>query len=465
MSNVTEDPFEESGERDPDEASERRVEREALPELPAPAPREPEGLPARGPVNLAALDPDSAKRQLRVPIRLAASVLPVVDPYDLEKLVGTTIDFLAARSQEGKGSGLALNELADRAKIGRGRIAERFADELVPIANLTVRGVYAQAPRRVFYEELGSRPAEVGRRHNGVGTDKLPGQNMSLRLVHHSLGSSDRHCQAACMPLTTGTRWDRHSPRFGETLPAWALNYQGAIPQAFAEHLARSLSDDEKARRALWKAIRSRRARFSDELTADRFKAALSNLVVVPMIPFGPPNSEHWDHADVLPPGRDEQTIECARKFSKRKFLLACGAPDEQHRQEFERAAAELSVGELPWMYELGIRSEYAVQYRWSPKRHELGRYIVGKGASLRIWRLVGVEDEDSFWRMVALVERQSQVVWTEDCLRRWESDCKPGMSKAHIPKSCAGVRALLTMANAGIVDALRRDGANCEFA
>lgn len=73
---------------------------------------------------------------------------------------------------------------------------------------------------------------------------------------------------------------------------------------------------------------------------------------------------------------------------------------------------------------------------------------------------MVGYDDDDeSFWRMLSLIERHTQVSWTYSCTLRWELDCMPGMQKAHIPENCAGVRALLTMANAGIADALRRLG------
>jgi hypothetical protein len=466
MSAAPEDPFNDPGE-DCDESSEdAKRDTESLPELPAPPPREPGGRPAQSPIDLADLDPANARRLVTDPIGSAAAMSPAIDRLDVEKMVGATIDLVVERAREGGDDGICLKELAERAKIGRGRIGERFGAELTPFANLAVRAIHAQADRPVFYEQLSSHSAKVGRRHNGVGTDKLPKQPNSLHLLNHSLGCSDRHCPVGSEPLATGTRWDRSSARFGVTLPGWAKECLGFVPNSFAEHLGRVLEEDQRARQAFGEALRDGRRAFTAELTPRRFGATFSPFVVVPAIRFGPPPVEYRDHADVHLPGRDEATVDRAAS-SGRRLLLACGTPGLDEREEFEAESARLTVGKLPSMYELGIRSEYAVEYRWSARRHELGRYVVGRGARLDLWRLVGVGEEEGeiFWQMLALVERLSQVAWTDACTKRWEDDCRPGLQKAHLPESCAGVRALLAIANAAIVDAVRREGAAAEFA
>jgi hypothetical protein len=447
-----------------DSAKDSKRNTGSLPELPAPPPRDPEGRPARGPIHLDDLDPAEAKLLVRDPIGLAAIMSPGVDRLDAEKMVGATIDLVVERARRRGKEGICLNELAERAKIGRGRIGERFGAGLSPFANLAIRGIHAQAGRRVFYEQLSAHSVEVGRRHNGIGTDKRPKLSNSLHLLTHSLGASDRHCPVASQPLSTGTRWDRSSSRFGASLPRWAADYRGAIPGTFAEHFGAMLEEDQKARFAFGQAVKDGCDAFTEDLTLRRFHATFSPFLVVPMIRFGPPEVEYRDHADVHLPGLDEATIERARR-SNRHVLLACGSPSSRERQDFESGSERLTAGKLPSMYELGIRTEYAVEYRWSAQRHELGRYIAGRGAELEIWRLVGVgKEEETFWRMLALVERLSQITWTDACTDRWEADCKPGMQKAHRPESCAGVRALLAIANAGIVDALRRAASGTEF-
>jgi hypothetical protein len=427
-----------------------------MPELPAPSSGRLENEPTQAPIDLSRLDVERAKLLLRAPIALGASVMPGVSRRDVVNLVEATIDRIVLRSAGGFEEGISVSELAERAAIGQGRIGERFDQQLPPFANLVVRAVHAQAKQRVFYEEVASHAAKVGRRHNGVGTDKLPGLPRSLHLLATNLGVSDRHCPAITEALTTGTRWERGGLRFGASLPAWADERLDELPGSFAEHLEQLLAIDHATRAAFVEAVREERAAFGNEITARRLMATFSPFLVVPPIPYGPPEVAYRNRAGVFLPGRDEATVQAA-VASGRYVVLACGEPSHAERLEFERGCEPLTVGRLPSMYELDIHKVHGVEYRWSPTGRQLGRYEAGSGASLKIWRFVRCPEEKHFWRMVSLVERQAQVGWTRRCTERWERDCRPGLQKAHLPESCAGVRALLAMANAGIVDALRR--------
>jgi hypothetical protein len=458
MSKERSDPFEraEGDSADLFGKAGRGSDADSLPELPAPPPRESGDEPARAPICLSDLEVEKAKLLLKGPIELAAALLPDVSGPEAQELVGATIDRVAARSRTDSDEGLSIAELAERAGIGQGRIGERFDVHLPVFANVVVRGVQAQGGHRVFYEELSSHAAKAGRRHNGVGTDKVPGGPNSLRMLAYSLGSSDRHCPVASEVLTTGTRWDRANPRYGTAFPRWAADYKGHIPSSFAEHLQVVLESDRLARAALVQALDEESGAFVGRLTPRRMLAAFSPFLVVPPISYGRPDLPYRSHREILLPGRDEATVQLVLS-ARRHAVLACGEPTIDERLEFEDGSEGLIVGQLPSMYQLDIHKDHSVEYRWSPTRHELGRYEAGRGARLEIWRLVGYDDEESFWRMLSLIERYSQVTWTRGCTRRWEVDCRPGMQKAHMPESCAGVRALLKMANAAIVDALRR--------
>lgn len=450
--------------RDPD-GSGRLAGTDALPELPAPSPGGGGDEPARAPIRLSDLRVPAAKLVLERPLALGASMLEGVEAGEMRKLVATTIDRVVARARGGQEEGISIAELAERAQIGRGRMGERFDRQLPLLADIVVRAVQAQAGNHVFYEEIASHRAKAGRRHNGVGTDRAPRGRNGLHVLDYSFGCSDRHCAGICEPLLTGTRWDPADPRFGEGLPRWAVEAEASLPSSLADHLARVLAVDDRARSEVGRAMREGRGAFSGRLTARRMAAAFSPFLVVPPILYGRPAAPHRGHRDVLRPGRDEQTIDWARG-SGRHVVLACGEPTIGERLEFEDGSQALEVGELPSMYALDLQKKYSVEYRWSPQRHELGRYEAGRGAGLEIWRFVGYDGEqpEVFWQMLAVVERQVQVTWTEDCLRRWEADCRPGLQKAHTPQSCAGVRALLMMANAGVVDALRRQARGSEF-
>ena len=289
-----------------------------------------------------------------------------------------------------------------------------------------------------------------------MGTDKDPAGRNRLHLLGHSLGTSNCHCPVNSLALTMGTRWDRSSPRFGQDLPRWTRHYGGRLPNTFARHLEALLRFDSDIRRSYIEALLEGRGDFDDNLTPDRLRAAFSADVVVPPIPYGRPEAPYRDHLDVFPPGRDAATIAVA-EASRRHVVLACGEPDVETRIGFEEDAERFPVGELPSMYALDIHKRHDVEYRWSASRQELGRYQAGRGAGVEIWRFVNYETEMDFWRMISLVERQVQVAWPRACTERWEADCRPGMLGPHLPESCAAVRALLAIANFGIVDALRR--------
>jgi hypothetical protein len=445
-------------------AHRERSEAGQLPELPAPSSGNLENEPAQAPIDLGDLDVELAKLLLRAPIRLAASVMSGISERDAVELVEATVDRVILRALGGFEEGISVSELAEKARIGQGRIGERFDASLPPFANLVVRAIHAQAKQRVFYEELSSHPARVGRRHNGVGTDKLPGLPKSLHLLATSLGVSDRHCPAISEVLTMGTRWDGTSLRFGAPLPNWATEDRlDEIPGPFAEHLEQMLRIDHATRTEFVAAVKEGRAIFDSGITPSRMAATFSPFLVVPPISYGPPEVMYRDRGGAFLPGRNSDTVEVA-VASGRYVVLACGEPTHSERLEFEEGCEALTVGRLPSMYELDIHKVHGVEYRWSPTRHELGRYEAGRGGRLQIWRFVRCADEKHFWQMVSLIERQAQVTWTQRCTERWERDCLPGLQKAHLPESCAGVRALLVMANAGIVDALRREGRPSEF-
>jgi len=412
--------------------------------------------PSSAPVCLDELDLGLAKLVLERPIGVAVSVVPGIEAEEVRRLAAATIDFVVERAERGEEGGVSVSDIAKRSGVPRAVIEGPYRLLLPRYANLTGRAVNAQAPRKVFYEEVASHPARAGRRHNGVGTDKDPAGRNRLHLLCHSLGTSNCHCPVNSLPLTMGTRWDRSSPRFGQGLPKWTRRYGARLPSTFAQHLGALLSADSHVRRAYVEALLEGRGDFDDNLTAERLRGSFSADVVVPPVPYGRPEAPYRDHLDVFRPGRDAATIAVA-EASGRHVVLACGEPDVETRIEFEAGAERFPVGELPSMYALDIHKRHDVEYRWSADRQELGRYQAASGVGVEIWRFVNYRAERDFWRMISLVERQVQVAWPRTCTERWEADCRPGVLGPHLPESCAAVRALLAIANFGIVDALRR--------
>lgn len=441
-----------------------------LVELPAPSSPDSANEPAQAPINLADLDLAFAKERLQAPIGTATSFLPHVDGGEIQALAEATLDRVVARSKSGSKEAISISELAEKTKIDSRTMGERFEISLPPLADLVTRLIHAQTGQRVYYEEVCSHSAIVSRRHNGVGTDRKEASEddskrsgrppKSLHMLDNCLGTANKHCPSVTEPLTTGTRWDIHDPRYGINFPRWMEAYRGHIPSSLSEHLENMLGVGYAARAHVVPALKRGDGTFMGNITPERLVATLSQYLVIAPVPFGAPDVPYRDHAGVLLPGRDEATVEVARR-SKRRVILGCGEASNSERIEFEERSQVLPVGKLPSMYELDIHKKHNVEYRWSPSHHELGRYEAGKGARLEIWRFVGLgqNDQRSFWRMLTVVERLSQVHWTKKCVGRWDEDCMPGMQQAHLPESCAMVRALLVIANAAIVDALRLRG------
>ena len=441
---------------DPNENPGGGNEQKDLPELPAPPPRLCDDEPLDGPVTLADVDPEVAKERLDSPLILASSLYPEEDAKRVGLLAAAAIDRICSRAAAKHDDAISISELGALAGIG-GSAEDLLAPPLPEFAQLVVRGTFAQAASRVFYEQLESHPASTGRRHHGEGTEKVPGiARNQLRLLQHSLAGSGKHCPIGSRPLNLETRWARSCERFGTDFPAWAVDRVDSFPDHFSEHVRAALADDRGVRKRVLEGLRSGQVALAGSITEERLMAAISQHLLIGPTPFGTSLKPHRSHHDTFRPGRDADTIDEAIS-SGRSVALACGQLSTEERLAFEEDAKILPVGQLPSIYELGIDRIPSVQYLWSPSRHELARYSAGEGARIDCWRLVGVEKPIRFWRTVSTVERYAQVTWTSDCTDRYEVECLPGKLQPHLPEQCAGLRALLDMANAGIVDAIRR--------
>jgi hypothetical protein len=299
-------------------------------------------------------------------------------------------------------------------------------------------------------------PATIGRRHNGEGSEKVPGiARNQLHFLQHSVAGSSKHCPLGSRPLNLGTRWARSNERFGNDFPGWALERMDSFPDSFSEHVKTVLADDRKVRGRAIPALREGPLLLPGQITEESLVAAISRYLLIGPVAFGTSLVPHRSQLDTFKPGRDPATVRESDALG-RSVALACGAPTLEERLEFEEESEILQTGELPSMYELGIRHAPEVQYRWSPSRHQLMRYAAGEGSRIELWRLLGVEKPKHFWRTLTMIERHSQVTWTTDCTLRYEAECLPGKLQAHLPEQCAGLRAFLDMANSGIVDAIR---------
>jgi hypothetical protein len=429
---------------------------EPLPNLPAPVPRLSPDEPVSGPVTLAYVDPELAKEMLDYPFALAASLYPEVDAERLVMVVDVVIDRVCSRSRAGGDSALSITELAALTGLSSGSVEDLLAQPITQFAQMVVRGTFAKTTNRIFYEQLESFPAATGRRHNGEGTEKVPGiARNQLRIFQHSAAGSGKHCSIGNRPLLVGTRWDLSCDRFGVEFPDWALERKAEFLVGFAQHVKAMLGSDREVRGRALAGLRNGKITLPGTITKESVIAAISRYLLIGPIRYGTSLVPYRDHLDVFNPGGDDATV---REVTApgRSTALARGAPSLEERLEFEEEAEIITAGKLPSMYELGITPAPGVQYRWSPMRHELMRYAGGEGARIDWWRLVGVEQEKHFWRTLTMIERHAQVTWTGDCTARAEADCLPGKLQAHLPEQCAAMRAILDMANAGIVDAVR---------
>jgi hypothetical protein len=440
---------------DPDEKPAAGNEDRCMPELPAPSPRLSPDEPLSGPVTLADVDLEIAKERLQYPFAIASSVYPELDAQRIALLVEAGIDRICSRAAAGHDDAISVSELAALAGIASGA-EDLLASPLPQFAQLVIRAIFAQAGNRVFYEQYESHTATTGRKHNGEGSEKVTGiARNQLHLLQHNLAGSNRHCSIWTRPLNMGTRWARSCDRFGNDFPDWAVD-RGSFADGFSEHLREGLSNDREVRSRVLAGLESGQIALAGPITGKRLLAAIAHHLLIGPIPFGTSLVPHRAHHDSFAPGRDVATVEEA-VASGRTVALACGQLTTEERLAFEEDAEILLVGQLPSMYMLGISQIPSVQYRWSPSRHELARYSAGEGARVDCWRLVGVEKDEHFWRAMTTVERHAQVTWTKECTGRYEAECLPGKLQPHLPEQCAGVRALLNMANGGIVDAIRR--------
>lgn len=436
----------------------RKNRRGDLPKLRPATPRLSGDEPSSAPLVLADLEPELAKQALVLPFEAARSLYPEVDGEEAFGLVSATIDRVTKRKDLKSEEAISVSELAAVADLEED-VEHCLSPLLTEFGQAVTRGTYAQVGERVFFEQFESHRSTTGRRHNGEGSEKAPeiGRNQ-LHMLEHSLAGRNRHCPVEGVPLNMGTRWARSCERFGADFPAWAWERVEEFPDRFAEYLDDMLKRDRGVRRRVLHGLKADRVALAGNLTAANLLAAISKYLLIGPVPFGTSFLPHRAHHDVFPPGLDAATIEVVGA-SSRSTALACGPLSPEDMLTFEEESESLEADELPSMSELEISHNPGVRYRWSPPHNQLARYVVGKGARADLWRLVGVEREVDFWRTVAMIERHAQVTWPRECIDRYEADCMPGQVQVHLPEQCAGIRALLGMANSGMVHALRQAG------
>jgi hypothetical protein len=407
----------------------------------------------RVPVVLSKVDPAQAKRVLATPEAFAASLVGSVDAYHFDQLADATIDFV----RDGRAAkGIIVHELTDHAHTGRGHLQEHFTPDWHLFAGLVMRAQLAAEGRQLFYEELRSVPVGVRRSHTGMGREKFPGFDNSLRMLVLSGGRADRHIPFEADVLTTGTHDDYTCERCNpDRIAEWTKKLGHEPPGTLGEHVKAVLDRQQRVRSAAGHAIRSRPELFTRRLTPRGLVRAFSQYLVVPGIPAGPPNVGYRDYGDMLLPGRDAETIEAVTR-SKRHAVLYIGTPDGQVERNEVARFTPLPVGRLPSTYDLNISRPENAEYSWSPKTYRLARQVVGRGQRTELWQLVNFEQDD-LMEAVSRIERYEQAELPDACLERWDKDCGPGYLQTRHPVMCAGCISLLNTANAALVEADRR--------
>jgi hypothetical protein len=431
--------------------------------------RKPEPIGTRMPVSLETISERQALPLLAQAVELAAKLEQQADAFMVQQLAAQTI---RETLSGGAAAGLRLGALCDTARIGRSHLDEHLNDEWRDLAALTVHGVFAQAGRRVLYEELRSVPERVGRRHHGLGSDQHPGCTRTRVMLVRSLSASDRHCPVAAIPLTTGTRWDATCER-GQQLPASdASSGEQRSPQTLAQHVDALLDDAQRVRRTYNTAVENRDARLLGEKQLDALGFTFTNRFVIPPLACGAPIEPRRDQAEIRYPGQDPQVVTVlARRGAN--AVLACGLHDPQAalsahgfhplRVNGANGPTALRVTDLPDCTPLGITSPWGLEHFYDPAHRRIARRLTTHGGSrTEVWQLVRFENDIP--AALALIERHAQCNWMGDCLRRFIRDCAPGKLKVHAPHTFAGVLALMIAANAAIVDADRRAQAGVEF-
>ncbi|MDQ3933331.1 MAG: hypothetical protein M3340_01725 [Actinomycetota bacterium] len=408
----------------------------------------------RLPVVLSKVDPAQAKRLLATPKAFAAALVESVDAYGFGQFAETTIDFV----RDGRAAeGLNVQDLADEAHAGRGRLMDRFTADWHAFVGLVIRGLLAAEERKIFYEELRSVSVGVHRNHKGMGKEKCPGFDNTLHLLVLSGGRADRHIPFDTEVLTTGTHDDYTCERCNpDRITDWTKKLGQLPPGTLGEHVEAVLGRQQRVRAEALRAIKSRREVFTSNLTWRSLAAAFSPYLLMPGIEAGPQNVAHRSYTDELLPGRDAHTVEAVAAVNRRAVLY-CGRPDGQGERNAVARFTPLQVGRLPLTYDLGISRPENVQYSWCPKTLRLARQVVGRGERTELWQLVNFVTEDDLWHAISLVERHEQAQLPDACLERWDKDCGPGFLKARHPLMCSGCISLLNTANAALVEADRR--------
>ena len=407
----------------------------------------------RLPVFLEEVDSRVAKDTIRDVVPFAADVVGGVDAYTYRMIAERVTDHLV----EGRArTGLTLSDVARCARVGYGHLVERLGPDWQKVSDLGVRTVFARSHRHALYEEILSLPVEVRPRHNGLGTDRDGRGPKALHFVLAALAAADRHCPTFARALTTGTRDDRTSDRADcSRITEWSQKLGYLLPGSLADHVELILAQEREVLRAVAEAAAGSPEAFGTVSPA-RLGCVFPVWLLIAQLPYGPPRSRARSSADFCHAGRDEAIVE-AVVAARRYGVLSCGAPQDDELRALEREFHPLQVGRLPNTYELGITRLPKLRYRWSPKRRQLAREVVGRGAQVELWRLVGIDDR-RLLEAVSLIERHVQNTLPPDCLERWARDCGPGLLKARHPWKCGGFIDLMNLANAALVDAARRE-------
>lgn len=406
----------------------------------------------RQPVDITTADLADATAKLYESLEIAARYVPEIDVYSIGQLGQAVME--ATHRGEAR-TGLRLQTILENARVGSGHARQRhFRPELSELADLTIRLAAISSPRRaVRCECLFAAWAKTGRDRNSLATDRIRNVTPGMRFAGLAVSCDDRHLPTSEIPFTAGTRHDYSSDRADPDGIARLEAKLGRRPSGTpAEHFDELLSTQRRAR-----------ARLSAGLGKDGgtllAEAGFSDLVIAGAMPYGPATKRTLDGATTYWPGGDADLIDVLAGAGKQGVAhLGRRDPNGKHpptQAELEGNGFIMKpFGRTSADERLATDVEWGVTWFWRRESDQLLRVQLDEGA-VRIddWRVIGLANDLDV--AVALVRRHEQQ-WMGSCLARVMIDTAPGLIEVSSYRSDAGLRDLLRVGNAALVDADR---------